>query len=135
MRGLFVVLKGKYSLEKRRPYLCFFLTESPCFGGEVHSEAHSEHIFLMVLPTIVSNGTKNLEVNVMLDPCSTGSYVTEVAAEELELHARPNSEFNSGTAGTEVKKLSCRVELSVACINGHFSAILHEGQCTRQHNW
>ena len=43
-----------------------------------------EQISLMVLPATVENGNKKLRVNVMLDPCSTGSYVTESVAEELQ---------------------------------------------------
>ena len=38
----------------------------------------------MVLPAVIKNGERELKVNVILDPCSTGSYVTEAAAEELQ---------------------------------------------------
>ena len=65
-----------------------------------------ENISLMVLPADVMNGPKKLRVNVMLDPCSTGSYITENAAEELQLEGRMQNLTISGTAGTEVKKLS-----------------------------
>ena len=39
----------------------------------------------MILPALLCNGKKKLKVNAMVDPCSTGSYVTENAAEELKL--------------------------------------------------
>ena len=42
----------------------------------------------MVIPALVSNGNRELKVNVMLDPCSTSSYVSEEAAEELGLHGQ-----------------------------------------------
>ncbi len=42
-----------------------------------------EQISLIVLGATVKNGHKKLKVNVILDPCSTGSYVTESVAEEL----------------------------------------------------
>ena len=83
-----------------------------------------EHISLMVLPALIVNGSKKLRVNVMLDPCSTGSYITENAAEELQLEGRMQNLTISGTAGTEVKKLSRRVEVSVANVNGGFCAKL-----------
>ncbi len=60
----------------------------------------------------------------MLDPCSTGSYITESAAEELQLEGHVQNLTISGTAGTEVKKLSRRVELSVGDVNGRFQAKL-----------
>ena len=46
----------------------------------------ADYISLMVLPAIIKNGERELKVNVMLDPCSTGSYVTEAAAEEQQLN-------------------------------------------------
>ena len=39
----------------------------------------------MILPAFIENESRRLKVNVMLDPCSTGTYVTEGAAEELRL--------------------------------------------------
>jgi len=39
----------------------------------------------MILPALITNGDKELTVNVMLDPCSTSSYISEDAAEELGL--------------------------------------------------
>ena len=39
----------------------------------------------MILPAMISSRNKELRVNVMLDPCSTSSYISEDAAEELEL--------------------------------------------------
>ena len=42
-----------------------------------------ERISLMILPAFIENGSRQLKVNVMLDPCSTGTYMTEGAAEEL----------------------------------------------------
>ena len=83
-----------------------------------------ENISLMVLPADVMNGPIKLRVNVMLDPCSTGSYITENAAEELQLEGRMQNLTISGTAGTEVKKLSQRVELSIASVSDDFCAPL-----------
>ena len=51
------------------------------------------------LPALLCNSKKKLKVNAMLDPCSTGSYVTENAAEELVLTI-------SGTGSSEVRKNS-----------------------------
>jgi hypothetical protein len=44
----------------------------------------------MVLPGFISNPNqkKKVKVNIMLDPCSTGSYISEHAAEELKLQGR-----------------------------------------------
>ena len=55
---------------------------------QTHNTSHVEHVSLMILPALISNGKKELRVNVMLDPCSTSSYVSEDAAEELELHGQ-----------------------------------------------
>ena len=95
-------------------------TEEKTAGAFVANQM--EHISLMVLPAMIDNGLKKLKVNIMLDPCSTGSYITENAAEELQLSGHTHSLTISGTAGTEVKKMSQRVELSVSNINGSFRA-------------
>ncbi len=58
----------------------------------------------------------------MLDPCSTGSYVTECAAQQLNLQGQCQSLTISGTGGSEVKKQSTRVELSVSSLDGRFSS-------------
>ena len=52
---------------------------------QTHNNSHVEHLSLMILPAMINNGNKELRVNVMLDPCSTSSYVSEDATEELEL--------------------------------------------------
>jgi len=78
----------------------------------------------MVLPAVITNGNKRLKVNVMLDPCSTGSYVTEAAAAELELRGHYCDLTISGTAGTEVQKNSKQVNLKVASVNNDFEADL-----------
>ena len=60
----------------------------------------------------------------MLDPCSTGSYMTEVVAEELMLQGASQSLTISGTGGLEVKRYSLQVELAVASLDSKFSANL-----------
>ena len=40
----------------------------------------------------------------MLDPCSTGTYVTESASQELDLRGQVQSLTISGTGGSEVTK-------------------------------
>ena len=77
----------------------------------------------MILPAVIGNGPKKLKVNVMLDPCSTGSYITESAAEELQLKGERQNLTISGTGSTEVKKQSRRVHCSVGSINGLFSLL------------
>ena len=75
----------------------------------------------MVLPAVIKNDKKELKVNVMLDPCSTGSYVTEAAAEELQLNGEMHDLTISGTGGSQVKKQSKQVSLVVTSLNGNFS--------------
>ena len=58
----------------------------------------------MVLPAVIKNDKKELKANVMLDPCSTGSYVTEAAAGELQLNGETHDLTISGTGGSQVKK-------------------------------
>ena len=87
-----------------------------------YNTAQTERISLMVLPAITGNGARKLKINVMLDPCSTGSYVTESAAEELQLKGERQNLTISGTGGTEIKKQSRRVHCSVSPLNGLFSA-------------
>ena len=60
----------------------------------------------------------------VLDPCSTSSYITEAAAKELELNGQPLNLAIAGTGGTEVQKQSRRVELSVVNLNGRFTVPL-----------
>ena len=76
----------------------------------------------MVLPAVIGNGLKKLKVNVILDPCSTGTYITECAAEELQLKGERQTLTISNTGGTEIKKQSKRVHCLVASMNGLFSA-------------
>ena len=63
-------------------------------------------------------------VNVTLDPCSTSSYISEEAAEELELHGQELNLTIAGTEEVEVKTRSCRVELTVRNLDGTFSSLL-----------
>ena len=78
-----------------------------------------DSVSLVALPALISNGRKSLKVNVMLDPCSTSSFVTETATNELPLNL-----MIAETGGTEVQKQSRRVELSVVNLNGRFMAPL-----------
>ena len=89
-----------------------------------HATGRAEPVSLMVLPALISNGPKSLKVNVMLDPCSTGSYVAEAAEEEVALRGEPQTITIAGTAGVEITKRSRRVELTVASIESDFSAKL-----------
>ncbi len=57
----------------------------------------------MVLPAIIRNGEKELQVNVILDPCSMGSYVTEAAVEESQLNGEMHDLTISGTGGSKLK--------------------------------
>ena len=75
----------------------------------------------MILPAMISNGNKELWVNVMLDPCSTSSYISEDAAEELELQGQELNLTIAGTGRTEVKAQSRRVNLTVTNLDGKFS--------------
>jgi hypothetical protein len=71
-----------------------------------------------VLPAVIKNDKKELKVNVMLDPCSTGSYVTEAAAEKLQLNGEMHDLTISGTGGSQVKKQSKQVNLVVTSLRG-----------------
>ena len=58
----------------------------------------------------------------MLDSCSTGTYVTEGAAEELCLQGDMQNLTISRTAGTEVRTDSRRVMFTVTSTNRQFSS-------------
>ena len=66
-----------------------------------HATRQADRVSLMVLPAMLRNGNKSLKVNVMLDNCSTGSYVSEAAAEELMLEGRRQQLTISETGGSE----------------------------------
>lgn len=85
----------------------------------------AENVSLMVLPASIVKDNKRLKVNVMLDNCSTGSYISEAAAEELQLQGETQHLTISGTGGLEVKKNSRHVELTVTSSDNSFSAKLH----------
>ena len=55
----------------------------------------------MILSAMISNGSKELWVNVMLDPCSTSSYISEDA--KLELQGLELNLTIARTGGKEVK--------------------------------
>ena len=61
-------------------------------------------------------------INVMLDPCSTSSYVTKKAAEELGLRGESVNLTIAGTGGIEIQKRLRRVELNVTSLNKLFTA-------------
>ena len=92
--------------------------------NRTHTTQQADHVSLMVLPAVIRNGNKSLTVNVMLDNCSTGSYVSEAAAEELMLQGKSQQLTISGTGGSEVKKSSRQVEVTVASVDNKFSASL-----------
>ena len=77
---------------------------------------------------MIRNGNKSLTVNVMLDNCSTGSYVSEAAAEELMLQGKSQQLTIFGTGGSEVKKSSRQVDVTVASVHNKFSASLQANQ-------
>ena len=103
----------------------------PRDGGGSRDEAHNgthqthssqiEKVSLMVLPGVISsvNTREKLKVNIMLDPCSTGSYISESAAEELKLRGHNQHLTISGTGGAEVSR---RVRLNVSNTAESFSA-------------
>lgn len=93
---------------------------------QTHNTSHVEHVSLMILPAMISNGNKELRVNVMLDPCSTSSYISKDAAEEFELQGQELTLTIAGTGGTEVNKQSRRVELTVTNLAGKFSSPLQD---------
>ena len=101
-----------------------FTETGPQPRAKTHTTRHGEHVSLMVLPALIGSGQKSLKVNIMLDPCSTGSYVSEAAAEELNLRGQPQTLRIAGTGGAEVTKRSSRVELTVSNIETDFSAKL-----------
>ena len=78
----------------------------------------------MILPALISNGNKELRVNVLLDPCSTSSYISHEAVEELELYGQTLNLTIVGTGGAEIRKRSCQVELTVTNVDGRFSSPL-----------
>jgi hypothetical protein len=86
-----------------------------------HNTTKVENVSLMVIPALVSNGNRELKVNVMLDPCSTSSYVSEEAAEELGLHGQNVNLTIAGTGGIEIQKRSRRVELNVTSLDRSFT--------------
>ena len=98
------------------------VTNGDSHNNTTYNTAQVEKISLMVLPAVIGNGPKKLKVNIMLDPCSTGSYIIESAAEELQLKGERQNLTISGTGGTEIKKQSRRVHCSVSSIDGLFSA-------------
>ena len=89
-----------------------------------HKTSKADNVSLMVLPALINNGHKSLKVNVMLDPCSTGSYISKSAAGELELQGQSLDLTIAGTGGTEIKKHSRLVDLFVTSLNGEFTAPL-----------
>ena len=89
-----------------------------------HNTNHAEHVSLMILPALIGNEKKGLRVNVMLDPCSTSSYISEEAAKDLQLHGQELNLTIAGTGGVEDKTRSGRVELTVTNLDGTFSSLL-----------
>ena len=73
---------------------------------------------------------ESLKVNIMLDPCSTGSYLSEAATEELNLRGQPQTLRIAGTGGADVTKRSSRVELTFSNIETDFSAKLEANVLT-----
>ena len=81
----------------------------------------TDNVSLMVLPAVARKGSRQLKVNVMLDPCSTGSYVTEALAEELQLKGNFQELTIAGAGGSVVKKQSKQVSVIIESTNNKFS--------------
>lgn len=79
---------------------------------------------MMILSALISNGKKELKDNVMLDPCSTSSYISEAAAEELGLQGQALNFTIAGTGGMEIRTRSCQIEVSVRNVDATFSSLL-----------
>mgnify|MGYP002803521076 FL=1 len=90
--------------------------------SSLRESSQVKRISMMILPAFIENGVRQLKVNIMLDPCSTGTYITEGAAEELHLQGDVQNLTISGTAGTEVKMDSRRVKFTVTSTNQRFSS-------------
>jgi hypothetical protein len=90
-------------------------------GTRSYVSQRTDRVALMVLPAVIRNGEKKLKVNVMLDPCSTGTYITEVSAEELQLRGEMQDLTISGTGGIQIEKQSKQVTLEVSSLDGNFS--------------
>ena len=89
---------------------------------QTHNTSHTDHVSMMILPALISNGKKEPKVNVMLDPCSTSSYNSEEAAEELELQGQALDLTIVGTGETEIRTRSRRVEVLVRNVDATFSS-------------
>ena len=87
---------------------------------QAHNTSHVEHVSLVILPAMISKGNK--ELRVMVNPCSTSSYVSEDAADELELKRQELNLTIARTGGTEVMTQSRGVELTVTNLDGKFSS-------------
>ena len=83
--------------------------------------SRTDNVSLMVLPAVARKGSKQLKVNVILDPCSTGSYVTEALAEELQLKGNFQELTIAGAGGSVVKKQSKQVSVIIESTNNKFS--------------
>ena len=86
------------------------------YTSSLHDTSSVEHVPLTVARAFMENGTRRIRVNVMLDPCSPGSYISERAAEELHLKGEIQNLTISGTAGLEVKADSRRVKFTVTSV-------------------
>ncbi len=82
----------------------------------MHKTTKIENVSLMVIPALIGSGNRELNVNAMLDPCSTSSYISEEAAAELQLNGQAISLTIAGTGGMEIHKRSRRVELKVTSL-------------------
>ena len=89
---------------------------------QTHKTSRVEHVSLMILPALISSGNKELRVNVMLDPCSTSSYISEDAAEEFQLNGLALNLTIAGTGGAEIMTRSRKVELTVANLDRTISS-------------
>ena len=94
--------------------------------NQTYTTNQIEKVSLMVLPGFIfnDNESEKLKINIMLDPCSTGSYISESATEELKLRRRTQHLTVSGTGGVEVRKVSQRVRLTVSNLAESFSAVM-----------
>ena len=97
---------------------------------QTHNTSHVKHVALMILPAMISNRNKKLKVNVMLDPCSTSSYISEDAAKELEFQCQELNLAIAGTGGIEVNTRSHRVELTGTNLDSEFSSPLQAQSLT-----
>ena len=84
----------------------------------------ADRVVFQTVPVKLTSNKRSILVNALLDPCSDASYVTEAAANELDLHGT-NEDVDLGTVNGSSQVTMKKTQVQLRSVDGSFEADLN----------